>query len=56
MHAWEQKQDAVTAYQKAIALKPDFADAHVALGVALQDLGRIDEAIASYRQALAITA
>ena len=45
---------AITAYQKAIALKPDFTDAYVALGTVLQSLKRTDEAITAYRQALAI--
>ena len=49
MHDWANMRLAVTAYQKAIALKPDFADAEVAMGVALQDLKRTEEAIASFR-------
>ena len=39
---------------KAIAIKPDYADAHNILGNALQDLGELDEAVASYHKALAI--
>ena len=33
-------------------LKPDYAEAHSNLGVALQDQGKLDEAVACYRRAL----
>ena len=36
------------------AIQPDFAEAHSNLGNALQELGRLEEAVASYRKALAI--
>jgi tetratricopeptide (TPR) repeat protein len=45
---------AVEAYQKAIALNPDFAEAHYSLGIALGDLGKLAEAEASYRKTIAI--
>jgi predicted O-linked N-acetylglucosamine transferase (SPINDLY family) len=35
-------------------LKPDYAEAHSNLGVTLQELGRLDEAEASYAQAIAL--
>jgi len=35
-------------------LKPDYAEAHSNLGVTLQELGRLDEAAASYTQAIAL--
>jgi len=35
-------------------LKPDFAEAHNNLGVTLQELSRLDEALASYNQAIAL--
>ena len=35
-------------------MKPDFAQAHNSLGVTLQELGRLDEAEASYRKAIAL--
>ena len=41
-------------YQAAIAIKPDFADAFVAMGNALDASGRRSEAIDSYEHALAI--
>ena len=39
---------------KAIVLTPDFAKAHSNLGGTLKELGRLDEAEASYCQALAL--
>jgi len=37
-------------------LKPDYSKAHSNLGVTLQELGRLDEAEVSYRQAIALEA
>jgi predicted O-linked N-acetylglucosamine transferase (SPINDLY family) len=45
--------DAVGCFQKVITLQPS-AEAHDNLGLALQALGRFDEAIASHRSALDI--
>ena len=44
----------MASYRKALAIKPDYAEAHSNLGNALRDLGKLDEAVASYGQALAI--
>ncbi|MDA8678547.1 tetratricopeptide repeat protein, partial [Luminiphilus sp.] len=46
--------EAEASCRKAIALKPDLAEAHSNLGFTLQELGRLDEAEASYRQAIAL--
>ena len=35
------------AYRQAIALKPDYAEAHYNLGNTLKELGRLEEAEAS---------
>ena len=40
---------------KAIALKPNHAGAHNNLGEALNELGKLDEAEASYRDAIILT-
>ena len=44
--------EAVACYRRALELKPDFAEAHNNLGVALKDQGKLDEAVACYRRAL----
>ncbi len=48
------KSEAVHAYQTAIALSPQDAEAHSNLGVTLQELGRLDEAEVSHNQAIAL--
>jgi Tfp pilus assembly protein PilF len=49
---WEQ---AIAAYEKALALNPRHADAHMNLGNVLRDRGRLQEAIESYRRAEALS-
>jgi DNA-binding helix-hairpin-helix protein with protein kinase domain/Flp pilus assembly protein TadD len=44
-------EDAVKAYQQAITLKPDLAEAHHELGYALFKLGKYEDAIAAFKQA-----
>lgn len=41
---------AAEIYQRALAIKPDFAVALINLGLCLEVLGRMDEAVASWRQ------
>ena len=48
------REEAVALYQKALQLRPDYAEAAFNLGNALRELGRLDEAIAWYRQASAL--
>ncbi|MDV2502756.1 MAG: tetratricopeptide repeat protein [bacterium] len=45
-------EEAVTAFKEAIRLKPDFAKAHLNLGVAYGSLSRYEEAIAAYKEAI----
>jgi tetratricopeptide (TPR) repeat protein len=47
---------AVEAYQKAIELRPFYADAHVGLGDARAAKGDVDAAISSYQKALTFNA
>ena len=47
-------KEAVDAYKKAIAIKPDYADAYNNLGVALQDRDTIDDAIDAFKKAITI--
>ena len=44
----------VEAYNKAVAIKPDYADAYNNMGNALKDQHKLEEAIAAYRKTLAI--
>jgi len=39
---------------KALAIVPEYAEAHCNLGISLNDLGKLDEAVVSYNKALAI--
>ena len=48
----EQMDEAATWLRKAIALRPDFPEAHNNLGNLLADLGRPDQAAECYRQAI----
>lgn len=45
-------EEAARSYRQALALDPDFADAYINLGNALDRLGKSDEAIATYQKAL----
>ena len=49
-----QMADAVSAYQRAITLKPDYSEAYFNIGNVLQELGELGEAIAAYSRALEI--
>ena len=45
---------AIEAYNKALAINPDYAEAHTNLGSALKEQGKLEEAIEAYNKALAI--
>jgi len=47
-------EEAIEAYNKALAIKPDYADAYYNMGNALKDQGKLEEAIEAYNKALAI--
>lgn len=49
-----QFEAAVASHERAIALKPDYADAFSDCGVALEGLGRLDAALEKYDRALAL--
>ena len=44
----------VEAYNKALAIKPDYAEAYNNMGNALKEQGKLEEAIEAYNKALAI--
>jgi tetratricopeptide (TPR) repeat protein len=46
--------DAVAHYERAITLKPDYAETHNNLGAALAARGGVDDAVAHYERAIAI--
>jgi len=48
----EFREEAIRAYQRAIALQPAFPEAFNNLGLSLHAAGRLDEAIGAYRRAL----
>ena len=52
-HRQGRLDEAITAYRRAIAVAPSFAEALNALGIALQQRGDLSGAITSYRAALA---
>src|SRR6185312_2052105 len=45
---------AIKTIGQAVAIKPDAADPHHFLGLAYEHMGRLEEAIASFRAALAL--
>ncbi len=47
-------EDALASYDRAIALKPDYAEAYYNRGNALMDLKRPEDALASYDKAIAL--
>ncbi len=48
------EDEAITQYQMALQIMPDFVEAHDNLGVALLEKGRLDEAITQFKMALQI--
>ena len=47
-------EEAIEAYNKALAIKPDYADAYNNMGITLKEQGKLEEAIEAYNKALAI--
>ena len=45
---------ALKSFEKTVALKPDYADAHYNLGIVFMDLNRLDAALNCYKKALTI--
>ena len=54
-HALQELEDyagAIANYDRALALRPDFVEAHFNRGISLQALGRLEEAAQAYGQVL----
>ena len=49
-------EEALEAYKKALAIKPDNAKAYSNMGNALKEQGKLEEAIEAYKKALATQA
>jgi len=49
-----QLDTAISYYEKALAIKPDYAEAHYNLGFSLHRLGQLDAAVRSYKKVVAI--
>ena len=47
-------QESLISIQRAIAIKPNYAEAHSNLGITMQELGRLEDAETSYKKAIAI--
>ena len=47
-------KEAIEAHNKAIAIKPDYAEAYSVKGIALQEQGEFAEATLAFRKAIAI--
>ena len=49
-----QLDTAISYYEKALSIKPDYTEAHYNLGFTLQRLGQLDSAVRSYKKVVAI--
>ncbi len=54
LHSQGRSEEALAAYRRAAALRPNFPDFHNKIGAALQILGQFEKAKASYRRALSL--
>ena len=49
-----QLEEAIGAYNKALSIKPDYADAYYNMGIALREQGNLEDAIEAYNKAALI--
>ena len=47
--------DTISVLRKAVAMEPSFADSHYELGRALEQAGKVDEAIPEFEKCLQLT-
>jgi predicted O-linked N-acetylglucosamine transferase (SPINDLY family) len=54
LHGKGQREEAIAAYRRALALGSEDSRVHSNLGVALQEIGRADEALAAFDRSIAL--
>ena len=47
-------KDAIAAFEKAIALKPDYAEAYLLMGVSYKELEQYEDAMAAYKKGITL--
>jgi len=47
-------EPAAKMFKQAVVIKPDYAEAHKNLGIALKDLGKFDSAVMSFKQSITL--
>lgn len=52
LDAEKRYSEAISLYQQALAIRPDFMEAHNGLGIVYGEIGRYDDAIVQYKMAL----
>jgi tetratricopeptide (TPR) repeat protein len=52
LHALNRQIEAIAHFRKALVIRPDYAYAHANLGLALESLGRIEEATRAFEKAI----
>ena len=50
----DESRGAVEAYKKALAIKPDYLEAHNNMGATFQEQGKLDEAIGAFTKAVSL--
>ena len=51
---FKELDEAIEAYNKALSIKPDYADAYYNIGVVLKEQGKLEKAIEAYNKSLSI--
>ena len=54
LHEQGKLEEVMASYNKALAIKPDYAEVYNNMGIALKEQGKLEEAIEAYTNALAI--
>ncbi len=54
LHELKRFEEALASYERALAVRPEYADALLNRGVTLHELNRYEEALSSYEKAIAL--